>query len=219
MGINLLDSAVAVVAALLVARGIWVGFIRQLAFFFALFLGYGAAGQFYGQLSPYVTPVVSNPQLAFLVTYFMLFVTAYFLAMTAGSLLRKVMQISFLGWFDRLLGGMFGLIKATFVCTLLFMLLTALTSTSTPLIEKSFTAPHLSNSSQLVVGMVRDKDLRTKLLPKEQAISSFFSESIPMLQALGGNAKQVGKDNEQVPESSARHPKPLPAPGGSNRHP
>lgn len=207
------------ITAALVARGIWVGFVRQLAFFLALFLGYGAAGQYYGQLSPYVTPVVSNPQLAFFITYLMLFVTAYLLAMTAGMLLKKVMQISFLGWFDRLLGGIFGLLKAVFVSTLLFMLVTAFLSTASPIVENSFSVPYLMVSSQWLVGLIRDKHLQMELLPKNQAISSFLTDSIPMLQTLGGNAKKVGKKDDLIPEGGLPHPQALPTAGRGDRRP
>ncbi len=214
MEITILDGGVVLIAAVLVARGIWVGFVRQLAFFLALTLGYGAAGQYYGQLSHFLVPFISNPQLSFLVTYLSLFVTVYLLAMTGGAILRKVMQISFLGWFDRLLGGIFGLAKAVFVCTLLFMMLAALMSISTPLIQKSYAAPYLMSSSQVVVGLIRDKNMQLELLPKQHAISSFFSDSIPLLQTLRGGAKKIGKEDGQVPEGGLNYSKLLPAAGG-----
>lgn len=182
-----LDIGVIVVAALLVARGVWIGFVRQIAFLLALFLGYGAAGTYYPIFSQHLT-AIQTPQLRFVVTYGLLFFTTYVLTMVLGLGLKKVMQITFLGWFDRLLGGLFGMAKAVFIATLVFMALTGIFSSSV-FIDQAFFAKYLRLSSQALTSIIKDHDLQAKLLPQEPAISTFLPAPVPPSQAVGRHAQ------------------------------
>lgn len=183
-----LDIGVIVVTAFFLVRGVWIGFVRQIAFLLALFLGYVAAGTYYPTWSQHLTQI-GNPQLRFVVTYGLLFFTTYVLIMLFGLGLKKVMQISFLGWFDRLMGGVFGLGKAVFIATLVFMALTGIFSSGSAFIEKAFFSKYLMISSKCVASIIKDKDLQAELLPKKPAISDFLSAPVPALQALGGEAR------------------------------
>lgn len=179
-----LDIGVIVVTVFFLTRGIWIGFIRQIAFLLALFLGYAAAGTYYPTLSQHLEKI-DNPQLRFVVTYALLFFTTYVMIMLLGLGLKKVMQITFLGWFDRLMGGVFGLVKAVFIATLVFMALTGIFSTNSVYIEKAFCTKYLLISSQWLTSIIHDKDLQAELLPKKPAISNFLSNPVPALQSLG----------------------------------
>ena len=184
-----LDIGVIVVAALLVARGVWIGFVRQSAFLLALFLGYGAAGTYYPLFSQHLT-AIHAPQLRFVVTYGLLFFITYVLTMVLGLGLKKVMQITFLGWFDRLLGGLFGMAKAVFIATLVFMALTGIFSSSSVFIDKAFFSKYLRRSSQALTSIIKDHDLQARLLPQEPAISSFLTAPpVPPPQAPGRDAQ------------------------------
>lgn len=162
-------GAIAIVLFFL-ARGIWIGFIRQLASLFALILGYLFAGRYYEQISPRLYPLISSPQLRFLVTYALLFFAVFLGVLALGFVLKKVMSLSLLGWFDRLTGGIFGLLKAAVVISVLFMVLSGLLADSNPLMTGSLTAPYLRKSSGFLLSFVPDQNLHHLLLPKEPAI-------------------------------------------------
>jgi membrane protein required for colicin V production len=179
-----LDIGVIVVTGFFLARGIWIGFIRQIAFLLALFLGYAAAGTYYPSWSQHLSQI-ANPQLRFVVTYGLLFFSTYVAIMLLGIGLKKVMQISFLGWFDRLMGGVFGLVKAIFITTLLFMALTGIFSSDSVFIEKAFFTKYLTISSREMTSIVKDKDLQSELLPKKPVLSGFLRDPVPALQTLG----------------------------------
>lgn len=183
-----LDIGVIAVSVLLLVRGVWIGFVRQIAFLLALFLGYVAAGAYYPSWSRHLSQV-GNPQLRFVLTYALLFFGTYVLIMVLGLGFRKVMHITFLGWFDRLMGGVFGLAKAVFITTLVFMALTGIFSNNSVFIEKAFFAKYLTLSAQWLTSIIRDKDLQQELLPKEPAISDFFRNPVPALKSLGGDAR------------------------------
>ncbi len=184
-----LDAGVIIITLLFLIRGVWIGFIRQLAALAALFIAFIAAGQYYGQLSVFITPFITEPQLAFIITYALVFLLTYILIVLLGLLLKKVMQISFLGWFDRLLGGIFGFAKAAFICTLSFMALAWILSSSNPMIQKSFFSPYLMISSKYVITFIKDENMQEKLMPKRPAISSFLNNPVQFFEKGNGKTK------------------------------
>lgn len=186
--ITVLDIGVIVVTVAFLVRGVWVGFVRQLAFIIALVMGFVAAGNYYPVLSRY-GQWIENPQLRFVVAYTLLFLATYVLIMFIGVGLKKVMQVTFLGWFDRMMGGFFGLAKAVFISTLCFMALAGVLSSTSPVIQKSFFSPYLMASAEFLTSFIKDKSLQKELVPKKPAISSFFSDPVPVLQLLGGDSK------------------------------
>lgn len=184
-----IDTGVIIITLIFLVRGIWIGFIRQLAALAALFIAFLAAGRYYNQLSSYITRFISEPQIAFIVTYALVFLISYVLIVLLGIVLKKVMQISFLGWFDKLLGGIFGFAKAVFLCTLIFMGLSWLLSSSNQMIQKSFFSPYLMTSSKYVLTFIHDKDLQKKLMPQKPAISSFLENPVQFFEKGDGKPK------------------------------
>ncbi len=186
---TVLDIGVIVITVIFLIRGVWIGFVRQIAFVFALAMGYLAAGTYYNQFSKHISKLVPEPQLRFVITYFILFLVTYIVIMLLGAGLKKVMRVTFLGWFDRTMGGVFGLGKAAFIVTLGFMALAGIFSNSNPIIQKSLSTKYLMRSAQFVTSFIQDKDLQDAILPKGPAIPSFLVNPIPALKKLGGKSK------------------------------
>lgn len=203
-----LDIFVVFICLVLLARGLWTGLVRQIAFLAALVGGYLAAGYYYGDLAPYFSSFISDPRFGFPLAYCVVLVVVYLAVMLAGVGLKKVMQVSFLGWFDRLLGGVFGLGKAIFLATLLFMLLSALLSESSPTLRASLTTPYLTASSRFLLRFVQDEGLRQDLLPKEPAIGPGLllpPGKIPVQPGKtgGGKAAPKAKQDELIEQGGA----------------
>jgi len=168
---NAIDFGVIAIILVFLVRGIWIGFVRQLASLAALILGYLFAGRYYEQISPRLSSVIPSPQLCFLVTYALLFLAVFFGVMALGFVLKKVMSLSLLGWFDRCMGGIFGLVKAGVFASVLFMALSGLLADANPLMTGSLAAPSLAKSSGFLLSFIPDQNLHRQLLPKEPAIA------------------------------------------------
>ena len=162
-------GAIAIVLFFL-ARGIWVGLIRQLASLAALILGYLFAGRYYEQISPRLSSVITSPPLCFLLTYALLFGAVFFGVLALGFVLKKVMSLALLGWFDRAMGGILGLVKAGVIVSVGFMVLSGLLAEANPLMTNSLAAPYLRKSSGFLLAFVPDQNLHRLLLPKEPAL-------------------------------------------------
>ena len=96
---------------LLIGRGLWLGFLKQVIGLIALYLGYIVASQYHDRLFPFLRDFSENPKVIFFCSYALLFVVAYLLAVLLGKALHFVIQITMVGWFDRLLGGVLGFAK------------------------------------------------------------------------------------------------------------
>ncbi|WP_371877490.1 CvpA family protein [Thiovibrio frasassiensis] len=178
-----IDFGVIAIFLLFLVRGVWIGFVRQLASLAALILGYLFAGRYYEQISPRLSSLIPSPQLCFLVTYALLFLAVFVGVLALGFVLKKVMSISLLGWFDRFMGGIFGLVKAGVLTSVFFMVISGLLADSNPLITGSLAAPYLSKSSTFLLSFVSDQNLQRHLLPREPAID-FSATVIPAGQPL-----------------------------------
>ncbi|MDP3695159.1 MAG: CvpA family protein, partial [Desulfocapsaceae bacterium] len=126
MGLNMTAYDLVIVAIFIffMARGIWVGLLGQVTVIVALYVGYLVSGQYHDKLFPFLRGVSANPQVVFLPAYAILFACTYVLTMLAGKALTGVMQLTIAGWFDKVLGAIFGAVKALILAILLHMLLT-----------------------------------------------------------------------------------------------
>ncbi len=172
------DAFVLIILLILLARGIWVGFARQLASLLALLLAFVVAGRFYGESAALVVPYIKNQQAGFLIAYGLIFFLVFLTVHLLGLGLKKVMSISLLGWFDRALGGTFGLAKGLFLSSLLFMTMTAFLSDPNALFKKSVFAPHLEKSSCFIIHVIKNKNIRSDFLPRQPAISTMLTNSL-----------------------------------------
>jgi uncharacterized membrane protein required for colicin V production len=99
-----------------------------------------------------------------------LFVAFFYLIKLLGLGLKKVMDISLTTWFDRTIGGLFGVTKGIFFTSLLFVVVGSFLSGSNNYLKKSISYPLLSNTSKVILTFIQDHDLRSYFIPKEPAI-------------------------------------------------
>jgi membrane protein required for colicin V production len=164
------DVLMLVIFLLFLARGIWVGFIRQISSLLAMLGGFLLAGYFDNEFYRIILPYFDNSHTAFLMTYILLFIAFFFLIKLVGLGLTKVMDITLSTWFDRAVGGLLGIIKGIFIASLIFVVTTSYLSGSNKYLKKSITYPFLSQSSPIILTFIRDLDLRSYFIPKEPAI-------------------------------------------------
>jgi membrane protein required for colicin V production len=195
------DVLVAVIFLAFVIRGIWIGFISQISSLVAMIGGFVLAGYFDEEFYQLVLPFITKSHTTFLITYFLLFLLFFFLIKLLGWLLKKVVDISLSVWFDRTVGGLFGVIKGLFFISVLFMAINSYISGSNKFLKKSYSYPILVKSSEMIQQLIRDHNLRSYFIPKEPAIER-FKESLPSLDTFKKpeppDAKHAEPD-EEVP--------------------
>ena len=161
-------------------RGIWIGFIRQISSLLAMLGGFFLAGYFDNDFYTVLLPYFKSSHTVFLLSYVILFLAFFFLIKLAGLGLKKVMDITLTPWFDRTVGGLFGVIKGLFFSSLIFLVMTSYLSGSNRYLKESLSYPYLSQSSKAILAFIRDHDLRSYFLPKEPAIPLPDLEKAPV---------------------------------------
>lgn len=164
------DVIIVLIVILFIVRGVWIGFMRQLAAFFALVGSYWLAGRYSVELIPYVDGFIKNPKLVFFVSFGLLFCLSALLFILLGKVLQRVMEISLLGWFDRFLGLLLGAFKGAVLASLLYMVLASTLSGSNELLKKSISSRYLAQGADILYTFINDPQLQKYFLPKEPAI-------------------------------------------------
>ncbi len=196
------DIIIALIFLVFLIRGVWIGFMRQLAAFLALVGSYWLAGQYSGQLFPFVRQFIEDPKLVFLASFGLLFIISAIVFILAGKVLRRVMEITLMGWFDRFLGLLLGGVKAAVVSVLLFMILASTLSASNDLIRKSVSSPYLMLGAEKIRAIIGDPKIRELFVAKEPAITESVmsiltpAKSTPEKKDKAGAEKQ-GKGQSQ----------------------
>lgn len=192
-----LDITVAVIFGLFIIRGAWIGFIRQLAAFFALVGSYVIAARYMALALPYTQRFVDNPKLVFLAAFAGLFLVAAAGFTLLGRLLHKLMQVVFLDWFNRLLGALLGALKAALLSSLLYMVLASILPATSAPFERSICAPYLRQGAQVLQTLINDPKLR-----------GYFKENTPAIprELMNGEKPGNGKGKAAPPQGTEQKP-------------
>ena len=184
------DVLVLLIFLAFLVRGIWIGFISQISSLLAMLGGFFLAGHFDNGFYRFILPYFSDSHTAFLITYIILFVAFFYLIKLLGLGLKKVMEVTLTAWFDKTMGGLFGVVKGIFVASLVFIITTSYLSGSNKYLKKSLTYPYLVESSKVLLMLIKDYDLRSYFIPKKPAID------LPDLDKMPGRAELSGQKRE-----------------------
>jgi len=173
------DLVIIAIFAFFMARGIWVGLLGQVTVIVALYVSYIVAGQYHDRLFPFLRGVSENPQIVFLLAYGILFACTYVITMLAGKGLTRVVNLTIAGWFDKVLGALFGAVKALILAILLHMLLTTFLSPESPLLRRGQIYPYLSQATTLFQQVIKDDKVRQAFQKKGPTIPGQMTAPLP----------------------------------------
>ncbi|MEN8200447.1 MAG: CvpA family protein [Thermodesulfobacteriota bacterium] len=165
------DFVIIALLLLFLARGLWVGFLRQVTVLIALVVGFVIAGQYHDKLSPFLRGITDNPHAVFWTAYAILFAFTYVLTMLLGKGLAKVVELTVAGWFDKLLGGVLGIVKGGVLIILLNMVLTTVVAPENSMLRDCQLCPYVKQATDSFRGLIKDEKMRGAFLQKEPAIS------------------------------------------------
>jgi len=163
--ISSFDYIIALIVLIFLIRGLWIGFMRQLAVSFALVGSYWVTGHYIGQLIPSVQQFIEQPKMIFLVSFAVLFIVSALIFILIGNVLHKVMEVSLLGWFNRFTGGLLGIAKGAVLSVLLYMILSSFLPPSHHLLRKSLIKPYLGRAAEICRQFIEDPQVREDLKP------------------------------------------------------
>lgn len=170
-GVTAYDIVVLTLFAILIGRGIWLGFIKQITGLLALYLGYIVASRYHDKFFPFLRDLSDNPEIVFLASYVILFIVTYIIILLFGKLLAHTIHVSIVGWFDRVLGAVLGFAKALIIVVLMHMLLGAILAPESKMIRDCASCDTLNAAADVSRELISSKEVREALKRREPAIT------------------------------------------------
>jgi membrane protein required for colicin V production len=163
---NWLDIVIIVVAVLLGLVGLRQGIIRTVFGIAGLIGGIVLAGRYYGGLAALLSP--SGATWANIAAYAIILLATLIVAGVVGSLVAKLVHFVMLGWLDRLVGCVLGVIIGGLLCAAVLAIVGKYYPGTEAFISQSVIAKFLMERFPLLLA----------LLPEEfDFIRDFFSPS------------------------------------------
>ncbi|MCL2073440.1 MAG: CvpA family protein [Marinilabiliaceae bacterium] len=137
---TLLDFIILIIVGISCVRGIFKGFVSELATLVALILGIMGAVFFSGLVSKWLSSYISTqyiPVVAFIILFIGIVICVHLLSKIIDKLLKAIS----LGWLNKLMGGVFASLKVTLLISI-FILVIDVLGFGTKIIS-----PHLRESS------------------------------------------------------------------------
>lgn len=120
---NFLDIILICVTALFLLRGFFRGLVQEVLSLIAVILAIFLASRFDDVLAPHLKLYIASDITVSALSYSLIFLGTLVVVWLLTKLIRSVLDISLLGWIDRTLGGVFGLLEGVLICLVGLMFL------------------------------------------------------------------------------------------------
>ena len=120
---NALDYILAVIVLASVIFSFFRGFVREAISLVTWFLAFYLALKFAPSVSGLFHSVISNPKAAYIAAAIVIFVVVLILGAVVSKLAHGVIQLSFLGFFDKILGFAFGVVRGILLVTIILFII------------------------------------------------------------------------------------------------
>ena len=157
---NWLDWILAAVVVASVAAGILEGFVRELISLASVVAGLTIAALGYERAALWFEDLTRSHEVALGAGFLALFLGTVVLGALVSVLVRKLLKTAGLQWVDRLLGGVFGLLRALAVDSILLLVLVAF-ALKPEAVRQSVLAPYVTTGAR-VVALVMPSGLKAQ---------------------------------------------------------
>jgi membrane protein required for colicin V production len=150
MGVwNWLDWILAAVIMVSVVSAMMKGFVTELIALATVIAGLIVAAVKYREVAVYFEDVTKSHEVALAVAFLALFVGVFMLGTLISVLARKLIKTAGIHWFDRFMGGVFGLVRGVLVDSVLLMVMVAF-AIKPDSVQKAVLAPYVTTGARLI---------------------------------------------------------------------
>jgi membrane protein required for colicin V production len=157
---NWLDWTLTIIVVASVAGAILKGFVRELIGLASLVAGVGVAVAGYRWAAAWFADLTPTPEIAQGAAFLALFVLVLILGAVVSFVAKKLVKAAGLQLFDRILGGLFGLMRGVGIIAVLLMVMMTF-GIKTETVHQSVLAPYAANLARPLAGIM-PQDFRTQ---------------------------------------------------------
>ena len=151
---NALDIVIGILLVYGLVRGIFRGLMEEVASIIGIFGGIYGAVFYYPAAADFLRRWISDRAYANILGFLLVFAAVFIVVSLLGVLIKYLLNIASLGWFDRLCGAAFGTIKSILIASVLLFVLTTFLPGGSPLIRTSRLAPHVAWVTEGIVKII-----------------------------------------------------------------
>ena len=156
---NPLDMVIIVILCYCLIRGIFRGLVKEIASIIGVLAGFCAAYTYYPLLAKPLARWISSTPYLNILSFMIIFCFIFILISMLGIIIKYLLNITFLGWVDRICGAGFGIIKGILIVAIVLISLTAFLPRGAPIIKNSLLSPNVTLISEKLVKVV-SKDMK-----------------------------------------------------------
>ena len=173
---NPFDIVIVAVTAFCLIRGLFRGLIREASSIIGVLGGFYGAYTYYPEVAALLARWLGKLSYLNILSFLTLFCTILIAVGLIGALIRYLLNITFLGWIDRLFGGLFGMVKGGMIVSVLLIALTAFLPEGAPLIRESRLSGYVAELSTVMVA-VASKEVRGTFMDRIERARKAWRES------------------------------------------
>jgi membrane protein required for colicin V production len=151
------------------------GFVREIICLVGLVTGFLLAAWYYPLLSSRLLDYARNETVADLVAFLIILLICYLLGAVTAFLIRRIVKEAKLQWIDRLLGGVFGVVRGWSISCAIVLALIAF-PVREGLVERSLFAPYLLAGARAAIVVV-PQDLKGKFNEQYKKILQSWNQN------------------------------------------
>jgi len=151
---NALDIVIGIILVFTLVRGIFRGLVVEISSIIGIFGGIYGAVFYYQAAAQFLQRWISDTAYTNIIGFLLIFGVIFVLVGILGVVIKYLLNIASLGWFDRLCGAAFGGVKGILIASVLLFALTTFLPGGTPLIKTSHLAPHVAVITEGIVKII-----------------------------------------------------------------
>ena len=188
MGVwNWLDWVLAAVVVVSVVTAMAKGFVRELISLAAVITGLIVAAVKYRQIAVYFEDVTKSHEVALAVAFLTLFVGTLILGTLVSVVAQKLIKTAGIHWFDRFMGGAFGLVRGVLLDSILLMVLVAF-AIKPDAVQKAALAPYVTTGARLIA-LAMPSELKAQFRSGFEQFRQALARSDKVAGRTGGSDK------------------------------
>lgn len=157
---NWLDFIIAAIVLGSVVTAVIKGFVQELISLASVVIGLAAAAFAYQRAALWFDDLTKSHEIALGLGFLSIFLAVLILGALVGLVARKLIKTAGVQWFDRFLGGVFGLVRGVLISAILLMAMMAF-AIKPEAVRGSALAPYVTTGAR-VLAMVMPENLRAQ---------------------------------------------------------
>lgn len=169
------DIILIIILIYCVIRGIFRGIVKEISSLIGVLGGFYAAFTYYKGVGIYLKRWISDPNYVNILSFLIIFICIFLIVSILGIIIKYILKIAYLGWVDRVFGGIFGILKGILIGSVLLIVFTTFLSKDSDMIKNSRISTYFTAISDKMI-KVTPRDLKNEYQTKKQDIEKVWKK-------------------------------------------